>query len=106
MNWKNKIIAITPFVSSIIFFVLWLQFDLAHPGWIAFLLIPLMPFLVGKKKMSVSIVIIIIYIIVSLVTKAWKVTWVIMLLIPIMNIILLPEERSRKSKLKDDEFDD
>jgi len=92
MSWKNKIIAITPFVCLMVFFILWLEFDLAHPGWVVFLLIPLMPFLVGKKKINATIVIIIIYIIVSIVTNKWRITWVMLLLIPIVNIIMLPSE--------------
>ena len=104
MNWKNKVIAITPFVCAIVFFILAIEYKLAHPGWVVFLLVPLMPFLLGKKKISVSVIIIIIYFIVSVVLKdKWNITWVILLLIPIMNILIVPSERS---KIKKDEFDD
>lgn len=106
MNWKNKIIAITPFVCAIVFFILWLQFDKAHPGWVVFLLIPLMPFLLGKKKISVSVIIIIIYLIVSLVTKQWRITWIMLLLIPIINILMQPSDYRKKIKAKFDNFDE
>src|SRR5690554_4130167 len=104
MNWKNKVIAITPFICLIVFAILWIEFDKAHPGWIVFLLIPLMPFILGKKKLSASTVIIII-------TGKWNVTWVILLLIPVVNIIMLPSDGSKVFKFKkytkkDDDFID
>jgi len=103
MNWKNKVVSITPFVCAIVFFILW-HFGFAHPGWIVFLLIPLMPFLVGKKKMSVSVIVIIIYLITSFILKdKWGITWVILLTIPIINILLIP---SGNKKGKIDRFDD
>lgn len=103
MNWRNKIIAVTPFVCLITFFIL-NHFGYAHPGWIIFLLIPLMPFLVGKKKISASVVVIVIYLIVSLILKdKWGITWVILLTIPIINILLIPSEK--KTKIKDADFD-
>ena len=54
MNWRKKIVAITPFVS-LIAFILLAYFDLAHPGWLVFLLIPLAPFLVGIEKSNLVI---------------------------------------------------
>lgn len=111
MNWKNKVIAITPFICLIVFAILWIEFDKAHPGWIVFLLIPLMPFILGKKKLSASTVIIIIYFLVSIITGKWNVTWVILLLIPVVNIIMLPSDGSKVFKFKkytkkDDDFID
>lgn len=107
MNWKNKVIAVTPFVCAIVFFILAIEFKLAHPGWTVFLLVPLMPFLLGKKKISVSIVVIIIYILVSIILKnKWNITWVILLLIPVFNIILVPSSKSKKVKDDFEDFDE
>lgn len=39
-SWKGKFIAISPFISIIVFFVLGTQWQLWHPGWLVFLLIP------------------------------------------------------------------
>lgn len=107
MSWKNKVIAITPFVCMIIFGILWKVFNKAHPGWVVFLLIPLMPVLLGKKKISSTAIIIIIYIVVSIVSGWWHVTWVILLLIPIVNILMLPSDRFyiKKFRSQDKEND-
>lgn len=105
MSWKNKIIAITPFVCLITFAILWLKFDLAHPGWVVFLLIPLVPFILGKKRISISTVIIIIYLVVSFITGEWKITWVILFLSPIIHILILPSEKSKLFKKDDDEIE-
>lgn len=103
MNWKNKVNAITPFVATIIFAVLWLEFDLAHPGWLVFLSIPAMPFILGQKKISISVAIVVLYLLVSIFSKRWDISWVILLLIPIVNILMLPNEkevRDRKNFFK------
>lgn len=39
-SWKNKIVAISPFIAVIAFFVLGTQLNAWHPGWLVFLIIP------------------------------------------------------------------
>ena len=50
MSFKAKIIAATPFVSLIIFLLAGFVGGYWHPGWTAFLLIPIMPVILGVKK--------------------------------------------------------
>lgn len=105
MNWKNKIIGITPFISLIAFAIL-AYYGLAHPGWIVFLLIPIMPVVLGKRKISVSTIIIAIYIIVSVLLKdKWEITWIILLFIPIIHILIQPNEKQSKKRIRIDDND-
>ena len=100
MNWKNKIIGITPFICLIAFFIL-SYYGLANPGWIVFLLIPTMPVILGKRRVSVSTIIIAIYLIVSVLLKdKWNITWVILFLIPIIHILIQPNEKNSRKRIR------
>lgn len=98
MSWQNKIIAITPFLCFIAFIILGVQYDLWNPGWVVFLLIPLMPFIVGKKKISITVVFIAIYGIVVVITKKWHPWWVILVFIPVFHILMIPNDKKIKKK--------
>ena len=50
-----KIVAITPFVCLIVFLCLGFFLDAWHPGWVVFLLIPAVPYLVYARTIRVSI---------------------------------------------------
>ncbi len=39
-SWKNKVVAISPFLAVIAFFVVGTQWNAWHPGWLVFLIIP------------------------------------------------------------------
>lgn len=108
MNWRKKIVAITPFVS-LIAFILLAYFDLAHPGWLVFLLIPLAPFLVGieKIKFSYPLIIATIYVVFGIFTKfdwRWHPGWVIFLTIPIYYILVPPKNKIFFRHEKRDDF--
>lgn len=99
MSVKNKIVAITPFVCLIAFFLLGYFTKNWHPSWMVFLLIPLMPFIVGEKKIRFSMPFIIatIYVVAGLLTGLWHPLWVILLLIPVFHIILTPTRNESKN---------
>jgi len=103
MIWKNKVVMVTPFLTIIAFFILG-HFGYYHPGWMVFLLIPIMPYLVGKKKIrySISVIITIFYLIANIITKGeyWDIGLVVFLLIPVFHILLSPG----KKYFKDDDF--
>ena len=87
-DFKNKIVAATPFLCTIIFLLLGFVWGMWHPGWIIFLLIPVMPFLVGTEKLrfSIPLIIVIIYLIMGFGWNLWHPGWIIFLLIPVFEI--------------------
>jgi hypothetical protein len=89
MKIQNKILAVTPFICTIIFLLLGFLENKWHPGWMVYLIIPIMPFLIGKKKikLSISFIILVIYLIIGIGFGLWHPWWVIFLLIPVFNII-------------------
>lgn len=103
MSWKNRIILITPIVSLMIFIVLKLKFELPY-SWASFILIPLMPIILGKKKISVTLVCVVLYIIVGIVTTEWHIWWIILLFIPVYHI-LFSTKINVKRVFKNDDFD-
>lgn len=108
MNIKKKIVAITPFIS-LIAFILLSYFGYAHPGWVVFLLIPVVPFLVGieRIKFSYPLIIAVIYVVFGLVTKftwRWHPGWVIFLTIPIYYILVIPKSKIFIHTFKKDKF--
>lgn len=102
MSWRKKIVAITPFVCTIAFIIL-LELGYAHPGWMLFLLIPIMPFLVGVKQIrySYSVIVALLYIAIGFLTKwswRWHPGWVIFLTIPIYEILFNPKDKAIAKK--------
>lgn len=105
MSIKNKIIAICPLLSTVLFLVLGFADDfglsdksLWHPGWVVFLLTPLVTAILKMRKIEhfVSFIITIIYIIIGLAFDLWHPGWIIFLLIPILNILLTPPKRTKR----------
>lgn len=96
---KNKkgerLIALMPFVSLIAFIILGYFFQLWHPGWMVFLLIPVVAIIVemAPKKdrdiftalspfISVSA-----YLLIGFIAGVWHPTWLIFLLTPVVAIL-------------------
>ena len=97
-SFRRRVVAVTPLVCVLVFLFLGFQFDLWHPGWLVFLLVPIMPILVGIKKIkwSFSFIISIIYLILGLGFGYWHPGWLIFLLIPIYYT-LFPSGRFKKN---------
>ena len=96
---KQKIIAITPFISLIIFFQLGFLKGLWHPGWLVFLLIPISAILFGTKLKEgivslMPFVAVIIYMVLGFGFQLWHPGWLVFLIIPVVSILLY-------TKLKD-----
>ncbi len=110
MNAKQKILAITPLSCLVIYLALGFIFqDKAawRYGALIFLLVPLMPYIIGKKKiiLSVTLVISIIYVVGCLIAsslgyKIWHPAWLIFLLIPIIKIVMVPSKEEIVKKVK------
>jgi len=91
-TWQKRVVAATPLISLLIFLILGFFYNLWHPGWLVFLLIPIVPFLVGLKQIRFTFpfVVLLAYIIIGL-YGYWHPGWIIFLLIPIQNILFPPK---------------
>ena len=92
-NIKNKIIAVMPFLSLIIFFILGFYKDLWHPGWLVFLSIPVSALLLQTrlKEGIISLmpfISVIAFLILGWGWGLWNVGWLVFLSIPIVAILL------------------
>jgi uncharacterized membrane protein YoaK (UPF0700 family) len=120
-----------PFIALILFLWLTIGFDLAHPGWLVFFLIPLSDMIYHKRfypRKIVGVVIVSLYIIIGVLypqsffpeslqifgESFWHPGWVMLLLIPIINNIFLPQshrfihidKEKIKEKFKDYIYDE
>ncbi|MDD2258959.1 MAG: hypothetical protein WC278_04635 [Bacilli bacterium] len=94
MSLKKKIVSITPFISLIAFLLLGFLGGYWHPGWVVFLLIPIMPILVGEERLTFGVLFVSIYLVMGIIWGMWHPWWVILLLIPVFQILF----KSSKSK--------
>lgn len=95
---KQKIIALTPFLSVIIFMVLGVSFDLWHPGWLVFLMIPITAILFTTRLKDGIIALspfvsVVIYMILGFGFQLWHPGWLIFFLIPVTAILLSTRAR-------------
>lgn len=107
---RKRICAVSLFIAVIIFVLLGYYLKaagVAKPyGWaaFAFLLIPLMPFLLGLKKIRITypLFVIAIYLILGFTIHGWHPWWVLFLTIPIYYAFF-PIDDKKQSKKKDQE---
>ncbi len=93
---SKKISALTPILALLTFLILGFTKGLWHPGWVAFLAIPLVELVLslfkrkGKAKfVTLSVIISIIgYLLLGFCLNAWHPGWLIFFLIPIVSIIV------------------
>ena len=96
MSLKKRIILATPIICLIIYLLLGYCMGLWHPGWVVFMLIPLMPVLLGLKKIKhfYPVFCLIIYLIIGIFLNWWHPGWVIFLTIPVVRIFQIkPKEK-------------
>lgn len=88
MNLKTKIIAATPMICLIVFLLLGFCFGLWHPGWLVFLLIPIVSVFLGTEKIIVTypMVCAFIYLLLGVLFGLWHPGWIIFLTIPVVSI--------------------
>lgn len=96
---KNKLIALTPFLSLAIFFILGIQWNLWHPGWLVFLLIPLVPILLSLNSLNSLIgalpfLFVIVFVLLGDIFDLWHPTWALFLFIPALAIFQSPKPYS------------
>lgn len=90
---KPNIVAITPFLSTALFFLFGVLANAWHPGWLVFLLIP-MTALLRKRKIDYRplsvFVILIVFILGGTYFDAWNPLWALFLIL----FVLSPNEKS------------
>lgn len=91
---RNKITALMPFISLVVFFVLGFGFELWHPGWLVFLSIPIVAIIVNafdKTTMTGLVALspfiaLIVYLIMGFGYNLWHPGWLVFLMIPILGV--------------------
>lgn len=92
---KYKIIAATPLFCLILFLILGFADDfgfsskpLWHPGWVVFLLIPIVPMILGVKQITISYttICVIIFLLIGFIFDKWHPGWIVFLTIPLVHI--------------------
>jgi uncharacterized membrane protein len=95
---SNKLVAVTPFLSMIAFFLLGVFYQAWHPGWLVFLLIPIAAILTRKKIVWGSLAVFLILIIFNLggaYFSLWSPLWSLFLLLISFN-----DQSSKFNKLR------
>ncbi len=90
----EKIIALSPFIALISFFVLGFGFNLWHPGWVIFLIIPITAIVVemGKTRDEhittalAPFFTVLLYLYVGFYHNLWHPGWVVFIIIPMLAI--------------------
>ena len=104
ISFQNKMIAATPLICVFVFLLIGFLWGKWHPGWMVFLLIPVMPYLVGKRKLrlSVPLIITLIYLILGFGWNLWHPGWIIFILIPVFEIFfgVHPFEKDKEEDVK------
>jgi len=98
----GKLVALMPFISVIVFFALGFGFNLWDPGWMVFLMIPMMAIIVdGFNNRNIQtltalspFITAIAFYILGTVFNAWNPGWLIFLLIPVSGICFSSKGRS------------
>lgn len=108
-DFRRRLIAATPLICLFIYLVIGFSTGIWDKSVLIFLLIPIMPTLLGVKtiKVTFSLIVLVIYLVMGIVWDLWHPGWVIFLLIPIYHILFGRRTlviRIKKNK-KDDEID-
>lgn len=98
MSWKKKITSITPLLCLIAFLLIGFLGNYWHPGWIVFLLIPIMPILLGEERFTFRILFVAIYLILGIIWGMWHPWWVILILIPVFEILFKTPKKKNTFK--------
>lgn len=86
---RRRIVAATPLICLIIYLCCGFIGGIWHPTWLVFLMIPIIPFLLGVKKLQhvYPLICVIAYIIIGIVWECWHPGWIIFLTIPVYYIL-------------------
>ncbi len=103
----DKLVRVMPFIAIILFFGLGFGYDLWHPGWLVFLLVPSTSIIVKSIQRPGDFYLAPIMPFISLVTffvlgfvfSAWHPAWIVFLLIPMVAILESANKNNLRSSL-------
>ena len=91
----KKIMGITPLLCVVAFLLIGFVWGYWHPGWLVFLLIPIMSDILKSRrsvahaiKSIINTAVIVAYVCIGVLTGVWHPTWLMFFIIPITNIIV------------------
>ena len=89
MSLRKRICAATPMICVIIYLLLGFCAGAWHPGWIIFLAIPLVPVVLGTKRITnlYPTFCVVAYLVMGAVWHLWHPGWIIFLTIPVVSIL-------------------
>ena len=114
-TFQKKTIAITPFICLFAYLLIGFVWNIWHPTWLIFFLVPIMPYLVGRRtiRITVPLVIVIIYLVLGFTINWWHPGWLLFLLIPVFEIlfsgkslVIFNPNKKKEKKTDDVEFID
>jgi len=90
---NHKLVALSPFLAVIAFFILGFGFDLWHPGWLVFLIIPVFA-IISNSNFKNSVVAlspfaaVIAFLVLGFGYDLWHPGWLVFLIIPVLAILM------------------
>lgn len=105
---KKKITAATPIICLIAYLLMGFLANLWHPGWVVFLLVPLVSSILNGSVKIVSvytILVVIVYLILGFTIDGWHPWWILFLTIPVVSIFAKPTDEKEKKKEKETVID-
>lgn len=101
-KFREKFVTASFLISVILFILLRFYLEDKRYAFLAFVLVPLAPFLVGLKKIKITypLLIIILYLVLGFTLSWWHPGWVLFITIPIFYIFFPNKEDDDSDKLK------
>ncbi|MFH0992988.1 MAG: DUF1700 domain-containing protein [bacterium] len=94
---NSKLIALTPFIATITYFILGMAFGLWHPGWLVFLLIPVTAIIVNGRQSFIAtltalspFIAVVTFFLLGATIGVWHPAWLIFLIIPMIGSLNKP----------------
>ena len=85
MSVRKRIVAATPMICVIAYLCMGFIWDLWHPGWVVFFLVPVMPCLLGTKgiRSIYPVLCVAVFLTLGIVWGYWHPGWIVFLTIPV-----------------------
>ena len=101
-DFRRRLVSATPLICLIIYLFIGFYYEIWHPTWVIFFLIPAMPILLGLKKIifSYPLFCVIGYVILGAVFDMWHPGWLIFLTIPVVWILFPAKTQSHSGKVE------
>ncbi|MDD3122401.1 MAG: DUF1700 domain-containing protein [Candidatus Izemoplasmatales bacterium] len=93
-RYSNKIVALMPFLTTVTYVILGLYFDLWHPMWLIFLLIPVVAIISNARTNIIQtltalspFIATVTFILLGTYLNAWNPAWLVFLIIPVLGVL-------------------